>query len=58
MPKRIMPKSQAIVKPQFPQYPYLTSKKYHANKYTFLSLNHIMRIYNNVYNYAIYPKLS
>ena len=36
---------------------FLTLKKYHANKYTFLSLNRIMRICSNVYNYAIYLKL-
>ena len=55
------PKSQAKIKPYFPQYPFLTIfltlKKYHANKYTFLSLNLIIRIYSNVYNCAIYPKL-
>ena len=38
------PKTQAKIKPQFPQ---------HANEYTILSFNHIMRIYSNVYNYAI-----
>ena len=36
---------------------FLTLKKYHANKYTFLSLNRIMRIYSNAYNCAIYLKL-
>ena len=56
-----MPKSQAKIKPQFPQYPFLTIfltlKKYHANKYTFLNLNLIMRIYSNAYNCAMYLKL-
>ena len=33
---------------------FLTLKKYHANKYTILSFNRIMRIYSNVYNYVIY----
>ena len=33
---------------------FLTLKKYHVNKYTVLSFNCIMRIYTNVYNYAIY----
>ena len=55
-----MPKSQAK-KPPISAIPifnyFLTLKKYHANKYTFLSLNRIMRIYSNVYNYAIYLKL-
>ena len=54
------PKSQAKIKPQFPQYPFLklflTLKKYHANKYMILSFNRIMRIYSNVYNYAIYTQ--
>ena len=49
MPKKLTPKSQAKNK---------TLKKHHANKYTILSFNRIMRIYSNVYNYAIYPKLS
>ena len=44
------PKSQAKIKPSFPQYPFLTIfltlKKYHANKYTILSCS-------NVYDYAI-----
>ena len=38
------PKSQVKIKPSFPQYPFisiLTLKKYHANKYTILSLNRI-----------------
>ena len=51
------PKSQEKIKPQFPQYPFLTIltlKKYHANKYTILSFNCIMRIYGNVYDCAIY----
>ena len=45
MPKKMTPKYQAKIKPPFPQYPFcklfLTLKKYHANKYTILSLNHI-----------------
>ena len=60
-PKEITPKSQAKNKSPFPQIPifnyFLTLKKYHANKYTFLSLNCIVRIYSNVYNCAIYIKL-
>ena len=60
MPKKMTPKSLAKIKTLFLllifNY-FLTLKKYHANKYTFLSLNHIMRIYSNVYNYAIYLKL-
>ena len=47
-PKEITPKSQAKNKSPFPQIPifnyFLTLKKYHANKYTFLSLNCIVRI--------------
>ena len=38
------PKSQAKIKPSFPQYPFLTifnPKKYHVNKYPLLSLNRI-----------------
>ena len=61
MPKKMTPKSQAKNKTPFPQYPFfnyfLTLKRYHANKYTILSFNWIMRIYSNVYNYAIYLKL-
>ena len=45
MPKKMTPKSQAEIKPSFPQYPFLTIfltlKKYHAGKYTILSFNHI-----------------
>ena len=59
MPKNMTPKSQAKNKTPFPQYPFfnyfLTLKRYHANKYTILSFNWIMRIYSNVY--AIYLKL-
>ena len=59
MPKKMTPKPQAKNKTLFLQYPFLTIflalNKYHANKYIFLSLNHI--IYSNVYNYAIYLKL-
>ena len=38
MPKKIMPKSQAKIKP-FPQYPFLflTLKKYHEQIYDFKS---------------------
>ena len=58
MPKKMTPKSQAKVKPPFPQYPFfnyfLTLKKYHPNKHTILSFNRIMGIYNNVYIYAIH----
>ena len=61
MPEKMTPKSQEKIKPQFLQYPFLTIfltlKKHHTNKYTFLSLNHIMRIYSNVHNCAIYIKL-
>ena len=64
MPKKIIPKSEAKNKTLFLQYPFLTIfnpfltlKKYHGNKYTILSFNCIMRIYSNVYNYAIYLKL-
>ena len=32
---------------------FLTLKKYHANKYTILSFNCIIRLYSNVYDYAI-----
>ena len=35
MPKKLMPKSQAKNKTPFPQYPFLTLKMYHTNKYTF-----------------------
>ena len=46
MPKKMTPKSQAKNKTLFPQYPFLT---------IFNSKN--VRIYSNVYNYAIYLKL-
>ena len=50
-------KSKAKIKPSFPQYPFLTIfltlKKYHANKYTILNFNRIIRLYRNVYDYAI-----
>ena len=42
MPKKVTPKSQAKIKPSFPQYLFLTifnPKKYHVNKYTILSVN-------------------
>ena len=52
--KKITPKSQAKTKPPFPQYPFLTLKRYHAIKYTILSFNFIMRIYSNTHIYAIY----
>ena len=61
MPKKMTPKSQAKNKTPIPTIPifnyFLTLKKYHANKYTSLSFNRIMRIYSNVYNYAVYLKL-
>ena len=61
MPKKMMPKFQAKNKTPFLQYPFLNYflplKKHHANKYTFLSLNPIMRICSNLCNYAIYLKL-
>ena len=56
MPKKMAPKSQAKIKPSFPHYPFLTifnPKKYHVNKYTILSFNRIVRLYRNVYDYAI-----
>ena len=34
-----------------------TLKKYRPNKYTILSLNRIMRLYSNKYNYIIYPQV-
>ena len=46
MPKKMTPKSQAKNKTLFPQYPFLI---------IFNSKN--VRIYSNVYNYAIYLKL-
>ena len=49
----MMPKSQAKIKPPF-SFSFLTLKKHHVNKYTILSLNSIMRLYSNVYDYAIY----
>ena len=56
MPKRLMPKSQAEIKPPFQQYPffnYFNPKKYHVNKYMILSFNSI-RLYSDVCDYAIY----
>ena len=55
--KKMMPKSQAKIKPSFLQYPFLTifnPKKYHVNKYTILSFNRIIKLYSNVYDYVIY----
>ena len=61
MSKQMMPKSQVKIKLPIPTIPifnyFLNLKRYHASKYTFLSLNRIMRIYSNVYNCAICPKL-
>ena len=37
---------------------FLTLKKYDAKKYKILSFNCIMKIYSNVYDYAINLKLS
>ena len=57
MPKNMTPKSQAKINPHFRNNHFLTIftlKKYYANKYTILSFNHIMRIYGNVYIYAIF----
>ena len=54
MPKKMTPKSQAKIKPSFSQYPCLTifnPKKLSPEQ---LSFNHIMRLYNNAYDYAIY----
>ena len=63
MPKKMTAKSQAKNKTPFLQYQFfffifffLTLKKYHVNKYAILSFNRIMRIYCNVYNFAIYLK--
>ena len=53
----MVPKSQAKIKPQFLQYPFLTifnPKKVWCEQIYVLSFNHIMIIYSNVYNYAIY----
>ena len=51
MPKKMTPKSQAKNKTLILQYPFLTifltQYTLTNNKYTFLSLNHIMRIYSN-----------
>ena len=47
MPKKMTPKSQAKVKPSFPQYPFLTIltlKKHHVNEYTILSLSCIYEV--------------
>ena len=61
MPEKMTLKSEAKNKTLFDQYPFfqlfLTIKKYHANKYTFLSLNRIMKIYSNVYDLVMYLKL-
>ena len=55
------PKSQAENKTLILQYPFLTifltQYTLTKNNYTFLSLNHIMRICSNWYNYAICLKL-
>ena len=51
------PKSQAKIKPQFPQYQVLTIKKFSCELIYILCLNHTMRIYSNVYDFAIYLKL-
>ena len=63
MPKKMTPKSQPKIPPSPPIFTipifnyFFTLKKYHANKFTILSFNCIMRIYSNVYNCAIYLKL-
>ena len=51
------PKSQAKIKPLFPQYPFWTifnSKKVPCEQIYVLSFNRIMRLYSNVYDYTIY----
>ena len=52
------PKSQAKFKPPIPVIPifnhFLTIKRYYGNKYMILSLNRIMKLYSNVYDYVIY----
>ena len=57
MPKKMTPTSQAKNKIPVPTIPilnhFLTLKKYHANKYTILSFNCIIRFYSNVYDYAL-----
>ena len=57
MPKKMTPKSQAKKQnpvSAIPIFSYLiTLKKCHAHKYTILSFNCMMRIYSNIYNYAI-----
>ena len=61
MPKKMMPKSQAKKKKSIPAIPifnyFLTPTKYHASKYTFLSLNHMMRVYRNKYDCPTYLQL-
>ena len=57
MPKKMTRKSQGENKTPLSQYPFLTLKRYHVNNYANLSFNCIMRIYSNLYNYAIYLKL-
>ena len=50
------PKSQAKIKPSFPQYPFLTifnPKKVRTNIWFWVLIT-FMRLYSNVYNYAIY----
>ena len=51
MPKKMTPKSQAENKTLILQYPFLTifltQYTLTKNNYTFLSLNHIMRICSN-----------
>ena len=48
MPKKMTPKSQAKNKTPIPAIPilnyFLTLKKDHANKYTFLSINLIYKV--------------
>ena len=55
------PKSQAKIKPNSCNTHFLTifnhKKASCKNKYTILIFNHIMRVYSNVYNYALYLKL-
>ena len=58
MPKKMAPKSQAKFKTPIPVIPifnhFLTIKRYYGNKYMILSLNRIMKLYSNVYDYVIY----
>ena len=58
MPKKMTPNSQAKFKPPILAIPifnhFLTIKRYYGNKYLVLSLNRIMKLYSNMYDYVIY----